>query len=248
MHPMKRRVMTVLLGTFVTLGGCAGGNNVVAAVERPKLIQVVDVTQRRIAVHEMAHAVVVALLFDAEDIESVHVHASRCLATEFDPELCCDLTNTSHGGTVNRDEDWFEGGIEHRRRLAILYLAGGVADRLISGIDPEEFDGIDAPNVDKQIAAIKEFATRQGPASRFSGRPRNRWNEARERAELLARTEAIVAANEGVIRELAERLMAVPPDGAGRRLMDGDAFRAATEGLRLVDPSKTRKRQRQRTR
>jgi hypothetical protein len=221
--------IAAFLAVMITCSsGCAMLGFTPGASEPIVMVPVEDPVQKTVAIHEMAHAVIQSILFDPEQVGAVHVHTKVC--RPYDEDYCCDTPDKRHYGGVEQAGEgfwsFFGRGPQYYRDRAVLYLAGPVADRVLNGIDPTEYERIDTELAEDKIRSalrIEEQRRKVAGRGRMADIPRRTVEQ--ELAIARARAERLVRANALLIQELGERLAETSPDAEGTRRISGDLLR-----------------------
>jgi ATP-dependent Zn protease len=175
--------------------------------------QIEESVQRKVAAHEAGHAVVCASLLGPKEVKSVTVYAVLGPSGRFGVMEDLDHNRLLTAEDVLKD--------------AAVFMGGRASDKIVNGA-PTNGAGSDLANVNERI--VKMHAISGLGDSLVIQDPSDLTDEtkaavARDIDRANACAEAIVTANQDLIKDLADRIMKQPEVDAARTL-SGDAFRA----------------------
>ncbi|HTK05213.1 MAG TPA: hypothetical protein VL500_06510 [Candidatus Eisenbacteria bacterium] len=169
--------------------------------------------QRRVAAHEMGHAVVAAYLHGPNEVEKVTVYAS------LPPDSLYGVCHTADHNRLDTADDIM--------REASVFMAGRAADKFVNGA-PTNGATSDLSHVNDLIWTM-HLSNGLGGSLLVRSRSEAPAAVTQQVEEDINATnacaEAIVRANSDTIVLLADRIMR-EEERQGRRVLSGDAFRA----------------------
>ncbi len=189
---------------------------------KPRLVEKDE--QRRTAVHEVGHAAVWAVILGPDEVEKIIV------ASTLNDDGYYGLTwPKEHNRSRTADDIMDE---------AAFFLGGRAADKIVNGA-PTEGASYDISHVN-DIFWNKYLVDGLGDSLLVRTKTEASYEvqvavekDIKDANDLA---EAIVAANKETVKAIADKIMRIPPDGDGKRIMTGDQFREMLREHPLVKP------------
>lgn len=191
---------------------------------------VIDV-QKQVAVHEAGHAVAMAILFGTDEVQKVVVN------TRVDNE-----GHLGHANWINRITRRYT--LDAMRRGSVVSLAARSADMQINGA-PVSGSSADLDNANSRIwNSYISYGLGGTPEVWLTRASAPKWVKKKVRDDILDAekyADELVAANLDVIKALAEDIMGIKANDAGKRIMEADVFKAFCQMHVLKDPRAKKK-------
>lgn len=205
--------LAMTASVFGTIVFCIGLEAAGSDARRHRDRRIEESEQRRVAAHEMGHAVVTAYLLGPDEVDRIDVYSV------LRPDGLYGLTDTRDHNRLETAEDIM--------RESAVFMGGRAADKIVNGA-PTNGAGSDLGHVNDMIWNMHLVSGLGGSLLVRTRSDAPAAIEAQVERDIDASNacaEAIVSANGETVTLLAALIMQQPADD-GARVLSGDAFRA----------------------